>query len=313
MIEVKNLVKNYGPVRAVDGVTFTVSPGEIVGFLGPNGAGKSTTMKVLTCFISADGGSATVQGHSVFEDTMAVRKAIGYLPENTPLYEDMGVIDFLHFICAIRSVPMSKRRDRIRDMVDVCGLKGVTGKMINQLSRGYRQRVGLAQAMIHDPQILVLDEPTSALDPSQIKEIRDLIIKIGKTKTILLSTHIMQEVTATCNRAIIIAKGRIAAEGSPADLTRMSSGLRTYQVEVRCNAAEWDGAVKGLAGFAEVDTKPHAADSGYLTSAVSFTPGQGSPGEELFALARDRGWMLRELREQRRTLEEVFIQLTQKS
>jgi ABC-2 type transport system ATP-binding protein len=309
MIDVQNLVKTYGTTRAVDNVSFQVKPGEIVGFLGPNGAGKSTTMKILTCFIAPDSGKVSIGGADVLDDPLAVRRRLGYLPENCPVYEDMGVIEFLRFVAAVRNIPAGERKARIQEMVDVCGLAGVAHKTINQLSRGYRQRVGLAQAMVHDPEYLILDEPTSALDPNQIREIRELIIEIGKRKTILLSTHIMQEVAATCTRAIIIARGRVVAQGSVADLTGRNRSTRTYHVEVRCLPKDFESAASRIAGLKELAASAHPTEDGMTTARAVFE-GKGEPGEELFALARDKGWILRELREERATLEEVFQRVT---
>jgi len=310
MIEVSKLVKTYGANRAVDAIDFTVERGEIVGFLGPNGAGKSTTMKILTCFIAPDGGKATVAGFDVLDSSLEVRKKIGYLPENTPLYEDMGVVEFLKFISSMRSIPAGKRAERLDHVIRTCGLKGVVGKTISQLSRGYRQRVGLAQALIHDPDILILDEPTSALDPSQIVEIRELIKSIGREKTILLSTHIMQEVTATCTRAIIIARGRIVAQGTPDELTGGGKKGRTIRMVARASAPEVAEAARQLPGVVGVECLPVEGDDGRVLLLASFAAGTADPAEAIYSLARERGWMLRELREDRLTLEEFFIRVT---
>ena len=211
MIEVKNLTKRYGLTVAVDNVSFDANAGEVLGFLGPNGAGKTTTMRILTCYLSADEGTAKVAGYDVFEESIEVRKRIGYLPESAPLYMDMGVIDYLKFIAQIRHIPKSQRQERIKAVIDTCGLEKVIQKDVGELSRGYRQRLGLAQSLIHDPPILILDEPTSGLDPSQIIEIRNLIKAIGKEKTIIFSTHILPEVSATCSRILIINDGQIVA------------------------------------------------------------------------------------------------------
>jgi ABC-2 type transport system ATP-binding protein len=218
LVEVNGLVKTYGPLRAVDELTFEVKRGEIVGLLGPNGAGKSTTMKVLTCYLVADGGSATVSGVSIDADPVQVRRHIGYLPENAPLYTEMRVKEYLDYAGRVRGMPSVQRRDRIDWAVKACGLEAKYMSPIGNLSRGYRQRVGLAQAVLHDPDLLILDEPTSGLDPIQLIEIRKLIMDIGKTKTVFFSTHIMQEVEAVCSRALIINRGKLAADGSPAEL-----------------------------------------------------------------------------------------------
>ena len=216
MIEVKEISKLYGEQRALDRVSLTVQPGEIVGLLGPNGAGKSTLMKILTCFIPPTEGEAIVCGHSIYDDTLAVRRCIGYLPEHNPLYLDMYVREYLRFAAGVGGV--KNARQRADEMIELTGLVPEASKRIGQLSKGYRQRVGLAQALIHDPQVLILDEPTTGLDPNQLEFIRSLIRQVGKDKTVLLSTHIMQEVEAMCSRAVIINYGRIVADESMSGL-----------------------------------------------------------------------------------------------
>lgn len=216
MIIVKDISKLYGEQRALDHVSLSVNPGEIVGLLGPNGAGKSTLMKILTCFIPPTEGEATICGHSIFDDTMGVRRCIGYLPEHNPLYLDMYVREYLRFAAGLSDVKQACRR--ADEMIDLTGLSPEANKRIGQLSKGYRQRVGLAQALIHDPQVLILDEPTTGLDPNQLEFIRSLIRSVGKDKTVLLSTHIMQEVEAMCSRAVIINSGRIVADESMSGL-----------------------------------------------------------------------------------------------
>src|SRR5947207_12534994 len=218
MIEVEGLTKNYGLTRAVDKVSFSVRRGEVLGFLGPNGAGKSTTMKILTCFLAPTAGRAMVAGHDVFDDSLEVRKRIGYLPEDTPIYRDMTVVEYLQFAAAMRGMERDKVGGRIKEIGGRCGLSNVAGKLVGELSKGYRQRLGLAQAMLHDPDILILDEPTSGLDPNQIVEIRQLIKELGQEKTVILSTHILPEVQATCSRVVIISDGRLVADGRPDDL-----------------------------------------------------------------------------------------------
>lgn len=217
MIEVKDISKVYGEQRAVDHATFSVKKGEIVGLLGPNGAGKSTLMKILTCFIPPTDGDATVCGHSIFDDTLAVRRCIGYLPEHNPLYLDMYVREYLRFAAGLSGVKNST--ERADEMIELTGLSPEANKRIGQLSKGYRQRVGLAQAMIHDPQVLILDEPTTGLDPNQLEFIRGVIRNAGKDKAVLLSTHIMQEVEAMCSRAIIMGHGKILADENISGLT----------------------------------------------------------------------------------------------
>ncbi len=220
-IEVKNLAKTYGPQKAVDDISFSVKTGEILGFLGPNGAGKTTTMKIITNFIDKDNGDVQIQGDSV--STGNFKKNIGYLPEHNPLYEDMPVMDYLQYCAELQGVAKSKVDQRIREMIKLCGLNAEKHKKIGELSKGYRQRVGLAQAMIHDPEILILDEPTTGLDPNQIVEIRELIKRIGRSKTVILSTHILPEVEATCDRILIINKGKIVADGTADTLRKQAS------------------------------------------------------------------------------------------
>jgi len=223
-IEVRNVSKIYGEQRALDNVSLSIQPGEIVGLLGPNGAGKSTLMKIITCFIPPDSGEVKVNGHDIFEESLAVREKVGYLPEHNPLYHDMYVKEYLDFIAGIHKLGKASKA-RIEEIIEITGLTMEQRKKIGALSKGYRQRVGLAQALIHDPEVLILDEPTSGLDPNQIQEIRALIRSIGKEKTVMLSTHIMQEVEAICDRAIIIHKGRIVADDSLENLGRKHGEL----------------------------------------------------------------------------------------
>ena len=220
MIEAASLAKRYGAFEAVKGVTFQVEAGQIVGLLGPNGAGKTSLMRILTCYHFPDGGRARVEGHDVASAPQEVRRAVGYLPEGSPLYPDMKVREYLGFIAAVRELGGEPRRRRLEWVVETCGLSAVYSRYIRRLSRGYRQRVGLAQALLHDPPVLVLDEPTSGLDPNQIVEIRALIRGLGERKTVLLSTHILQEVEAVCGRVLIMNAGRLAAQGTVAEIAR---------------------------------------------------------------------------------------------
>jgi ABC-2 type transport system ATP-binding protein len=225
-IEVRDLVKEYGPRRAVDRVSFTIEKGEIVGFLGPNGAGKTTTLRILTCFMPATSGEARVAGHDIFTESMEVRRRIGYLPENVPLYAEMRVVDYLWFRAGLMQFPFRDRPARIRRSLDAARIGDVADRVIGHLSKGYRQRVGLADVLTHDPEILVLDEPTVGLDPNQVREVRDLIKELGRDRTILFSTHIIPWVEEVCQRAIVIARGRVVAEGTVADLSeRLQSNL----------------------------------------------------------------------------------------
>ncbi|MCF6238475.1 MAG: ATP-binding cassette domain-containing protein, partial [Candidatus Marinimicrobia bacterium] len=233
MIDVRGVTKTYGTVDAVKDVSFTVEQGEILGFLGPNGAGKTTTMKMITCYMPPTSGSITVDGLDVVADSMGVRQKIGYLPESTPLYEEMGVRDYLNFIADVRKIKGSTRTQAMERVIQVCGLRQVIYKDIHELSKGFRQRVGLAQAIIHDPEILVLDEPTTGLDPNQINEIRNLIRELGESKTVIFSTHIMQEVQATSDRVLIIDQGKIAAYGTAEELKASIAGQTHLDMVLR--------------------------------------------------------------------------------
>jgi ABC-2 type transport system ATP-binding protein len=306
-IEVQDLRKTYGRCAAIDGISFSVEPGEVVGFLGPNGAGKTTTMKILTGFISATSGSARIDGLDVQADSLEVRRRIGYLPENAPVYRDMVVRDYLRFVCDVRKIPRSERASRIKLVAGRVGLSDVIARPIAELSKGYRQRVGLAQALIHDPPILILDEPTSGLDPNQIVEIRDLIQEIGRSKTILLSTHILGEVSALCGRVLIVNKGRIVGFGTPSELEARARGGGRIEVVVR-GEGDLKAALSGLPGVREVRS---AAGEGPGTLGVTvFTNSDGDPRDAIFATAVTQGWTLLRLNREAGTLEDAFRALT---
>jgi ABC-2 type transport system ATP-binding protein len=307
MIEVKNLTKRYGPTVAVDNVSFNAKAGEVLGFLGPNGAGKTTTMRVLTCYLSADEGSATVDGYDVFDQSVEVRKRIGYLPESAPLYSDMGVIDYLKFIAQVRDIPKSQRQQRTKGVIDICGLESVIHKDVGELSRGYRQRLGLAQSLIHDPPILILDEPTSGLDPSQIIEIRNLIKEVGKEKMIIFSTHILPEVSATCSRILIINDGRIVANGSPKSLTDRAKGGEVVDITIRGPAEEIETKLRDL-NFVNEFSRVNTVD-GLFSYRIASEKGKNA-AEELFQFVAQNGWSLTELRQESVSLEDVFLELT---
>jgi ABC-2 type transport system ATP-binding protein len=310
MIEVKNITKRFGPVVAVNGVSFSMSKGEVLGFLGPNGAGKSTTMRILTCFMHPEAGTATVAGYDIFENSIEIRKRVGYLPENAPLYMDLCVFDYLQYIAEIRNIPKARRRERIAEMADVCGLKSVIHRTVGELSRGFRQRVGLAQAMIHDPEILILDEPTIGLDPNQIIEIRQLIKKIGREKTILLSTHILPEVSATCGRVIIISGGKIVASGTPEELQSRAAGGTIHTVGVRAPEEEALAKLRDLKGVKEV-RKIGLGESDHIR--YSLKSGDGSTsGEDIFKLAVESRWSVNEIHAEKLSLEDIFKELTTK-
>ena len=309
MIEVRELTKSYGATVAVDNVTFDANAGEVLGFLGPNGAGKTTTMRILTCYLSADTGSATVAGYDVFEESVEVRKHIGYLPESAPLYTDMGVIEYLNFMTQVRSVPKSQRKERIRTVIDTCGLEDVIQKDIGELSKGYRQRVGLAQSLIHDPPILILDEPTSGLDPSQIIEIRNLIKNIGQEKLVLFSTHILPEVSATCSRILIINNGKIVANGTPEELSSQAKGEDIVHITIRGAQETIDAQLNELEFISQWNRV--GTDDGTVSYEINAAQGSDA-AEALFHVVVENGWSLTELRQESVDLEDVFLDLTHK-
>jgi len=246
LIEVKDLTKSFGERTAVDHVSFVVNRGEILGFLGPNGAGKTTTMRILTGFLPATSGTAQVAGFDVFNDSLEVRKRIGYLPENPPLYLDMSVSAYLEFVARIKNVPAEKRQARVDDAMTKTNITDKRHELIKRLSRGYKQRVGLAQALVHDPEVIILDEPTVGLDPKQIIEVRHLIKSLAGSHTIILSTHILPEVSMTCDRVVIINRGRIAAIDTPANLTTQLKGVQNVLLEVAADQNAVSAAVREI-------------------------------------------------------------------
>jgi ABC-2 type transport system ATP-binding protein len=305
-VSVENLSKNYGLQKAVDSISFKVNTGEIVGFLGPNGAGKTTTMKIITCFMGPNEGDVKVGGVSILDNPEEVKKHIGYLPETNPLYKEMPVIDYLKFVAEIQSVPKAKIRERIFEMVQVCGLKGEKYKKIGELSKGYQQRVGLAQAMIHNPEVLILDEPTSGLDPNQIVEIRELIKKIGKEKTVILSSHILAEVEATCDRILIINNGKLVADATATTLRKQAQGKEILKVTIE------DGdrndiflALRTIDTIELIDPLPDYTNA-YEIQSKAYTTSKRS----IFRLCVEKGWVITEMTPIERKLEEVFRDLT---
>jgi ABC-2 type transport system ATP-binding protein len=310
-IAVRNLTKLYGTEKAVDDISFDVKTGEILGFLGPNGAGKTTTMKIVTCYMPPTGGSVEVDGHSVTEHSLEVRKKIGYLPEHNPLYMDMNVIEYLDYSSQLHGISKSDVKPRMREMVEVCGLGDVRHKDIGELSKGYRQRVGLAQAMIHDPEVLILDEPTSGLDPNQIVEIRHLIRQLGRAKTVVLSTHILSEVQATCDRVIIINEGKIVADGTPEKLQEDFRGSETITLELKAGVTnamtEMFPKIKSLQ---HVENVSYSGQEGNKHKFIIHTAKGSDVREELFRQAVAENWMLLEMTRSVTSLEEVFHKLT---
>lgn len=305
-ITIENLSKMYGPQKAVDSISFRVKTGEILGFLGPNGAGKSTTMKMITGYIGVGEGSIRIGDKSVTEHGDEIKRHIGYLPENNPLYLDMHVMDYLAFCAALQGVEKSLIEERIRKMIRVCGLNAEKHKKIGELSKGYRQRVGLAQAMIHDPEILILDEPTTGLDPNQIVEIRNLIRELGKEKTVILSTHILPEVEATCDRILIIKKGKIVADGTADNLRKMAEGQEI--LKVRIEDGPFDDVLSSLKKIRTAQ-RVDIIDKTINKFEIQSKDGQSSK-REVFNLCVQKGWMLTELIPLETRLEDIFRELT---
>lgn len=307
MIQVEHLTKTYPGRTAVDDVSFEVNRGEVVGFLGPNGAGKSTTMRMLAGYLTATGGSLRVAGFDVNLQPLEVRRRIGYLPENCPLYPDMRVDEYLDFRARLKGVPGRHVRGRLKEVKNLCGIGDMGRRIIGQLSKGYRQRVGLAESLVHDPDLLILDEPTIGLDPNQIRLVRQLITDLAKRHTILLSTHILPEVEMTCQRVLILHQGRIVASDTPDRLRRRLEGGRTVRAEIQGPSHELAEALCGLPGVEKVDifSLPDAWQSCELRVAA-----ESDPRVELATLAARRGWPLRELRADQASLEDIFVSLT---
>jgi len=308
MIRIKNLTKKFGELKAVDDLSFDVHTGDILGFLGPNGAGKTTTVRIITCYMLPTSGWVEVDGLSVSEHSLEVRKKIGYLPENAPLYSEMNVLDYLHFIMSIRNLGKDGWSRRTKEIIDICGLGPVIKRNIGELSKGFRQRVGLAQAMVHDPNVLILDEPTSGLDPNQIAEIRSLIKELGKEKTVILCTHILPEVEATCGRVLIINEGKIVADGSPAELQSSFQGQERIYIELK---APFDDVETKLANLENVEKVEEILSNGDGLKKFTVQCAKGVDlREELFRLAVENNWVLLEMRKEQASLEDVFRQLT---
>ncbi len=307
MIQVDHLTKHYGPVTAIHDVSFSVEKGRIVGFLGPNGAGKSTTMKILSCFMPASGGSARVAGYDVFSQSLDVRQRIGYLPENAPLYPDLSVASYLDFVAEIKGVGRTARRGRVADVMDRCFITDMQHRLIGKLSKGYRQRVGLAQALLGDPDVLILDEPTIGLDPAQIAQIRSLIRSLAGQHTVILSTHILPEVSMVCDGVIIINRGQVVAQGTESELVQQV--FPTARVEVRVAGTSPDAAAAALRAVSGVlAVEPLAARDGAVGFVVESEHGRDVRGE-LVRLVTGKGWALQELHQVGMSLEEVFIRV----
>jgi ABC-2 type transport system ATP-binding protein len=303
------LTKAYGPVLAVDHVSFEVPKGQIVGFLGPNGAGKSTTLRMLTCYLPPTSGGATINGFDIFHQSKEVRSHLGYLPENVPLYTEMKVTEYLDFRGRLRKMDRAARKKRMEYVIERCWLGAVRNRIIGHLSKGFRQRVGLADALLHNPAALILDEPTVGLDPTQIRETRKLIKDLGGDHTVMLSTHILPEVEAVCDRAIVIAGGKIVAQGSPEELRTSRRMTARVLVECRGPAKEVEMALARVAGVSKVEMLDGHGDKHYVTAAIR--PRESvDVREEVARTVIQHGWPLREIRLEHATLEEFFVQVT---
>lgn len=311
MIQVTNLSKSYGPRHAVSDLSFEVAQGEIIGFLGPNGAGKSTTMKILSGFMPATSGKAVVAGYDVFEQPMMVKSRVGYLPENPPVYNEMVVQDYLLFAAELRDLKGTRARQAVQVSMEKTGLGQVRNRVIGNLSKGYRQRVGLAQALTHNPQVLILDEPTVGFDPAQIIEVRQVIKSLGGEHTVILSSHILPEVTATCQRVIVINQGRIVAQDTIASLTERMRGGQSFVLEVRGDGAKVPSVIKSVPGVLEV--RPIVAQDGARGGGSRFeimTEPGADVRERMVAAAVSGGLGVLEFGPNRLSLEEVFVKLT---
>lgn len=305
-IVVEHLTKRYGPQKAVDNVSFRVKPGEVLGFLGPNGAGKTTTMKAICCYIKPEEGDIFVGGYSIHDNPNKVKQNIGYLPEHNPLYHEMTIVDFLAFVAQLHDIPRFRIQDRILDMVRICGLEGEMHKRIGELSKGYQQRVGLAQALIHDPEVLILDEPTTGLDPNQIVEIRKLIKRIGREKTVILSSHILAEVEATCDRILIINNGRIVVDGTAQELRKQAQGNEILKVGI--SGGQTNEVFEALDGLNSVESVDFLGYEQQLFE-VQSKP-KCSSLKFIFDLCVEQGWHLTQLTPCETKLEDIFRELT---
>ena len=305
MIKVENLTKRYAGVTAIQDLNFEVAKGEIVGFLGPNGAGKSTTMRILTGYLPASSGRATIAGFDIFEQSIDARRRIGYLPENTPLYTDMRVGEYLRYRANLKGVPGSKVRERVGDVLELCSLRDRERSIIGSLSKGYRQRVGLADALVHDPDLLILDEPTIGLDPNQIRHVRELIKNLGGKRTVLISTHILPEVEIMCSRVIVIHKGTIRASDTAENLLKNHRATGSMRLEAKVDAAATESLAR-LPGVKDVNVE----NDGDWSIIQLRLEANADPSEDVMRLATSKHWTVRELTRRRATLEDVFVELT---
>ncbi len=311
MIEITDLTKYYGNLCALDHINISIRAGEIMGLLGPNGAGKTTVLRIITGYLAPTSGTVTTKGLSIERDILQIKKMIGYLPEEAPLYKDMLVFDYLNYVADIRGIRADNKSKRIHELADICGLNEVMHRSINELSKGYKQRVGLAHAMMSDPEILVLDEPTSGLDPNQIVEIRDIIKQIGKEKTVILSTHILSEVEATCNRMVIINKGEIVADGSTTDLKRSSEAEYTLNISLKgAESSDVSNLLSPVEGVTEV--RPLGATNGELGFKLVCQTTRDIR-DEVYAKIKQKDWVLLEFTQEYKSLEKIFRELTKEN
>lgn len=311
MIEVEGLTKFYGNFQALKGISFGVDKGEILGFLGPNGAGKTTTMRILTCFFPATGGKAKVAGFDVFEDAMEVKKRLGYLPENVPLYMDMVADDYLAFAAGVKGVPAKEVKRSVERVMDDCGITHMRKKLVKEMSKGYRQRLGLAQALINDPEVLILDEPTIGLDPKQIIDIRKLIKDLAGKRTVVLCTHILPEVSMTCQRVVIINEGKLVAVDTTRNLTDRLQGARSVLLKAGGPQADLQNSLRKVAGVKSVEAVKEEAANGATEYRVDFEKGRDAR-PEIAAAVVNKGWPLFELKSIEMSLEDVFVKLVTK-
>lgn len=305
MIRVENLTKYFGNIKAVENISFTVEKGEILGFLGPNAAGKTTTMRLLTCFFPPNSGKAEIAGYDIINNPLEVKRAIGYLPENAPLYHNLRVDSYLRFVCEAKGIPHREIKSRISRIVSICGLEGYTSRLIGKLSKGYKQRVALAQALINDPPILILDEPTVGLDPKEIIKIRELIKSFAGTRTVILSTHILPEVSMICQRVVIINQGRIIAIDTPENLNRQLEQVNRVALQVKGPSTEVMETIKHIEGVVRVTELDKRSGLSHL---VEFDVNRDIRGELSRTIIKNN-WELLELRTQQATLEDIFIKL----
>jgi len=312
MISIKGLTKYYGTTCAVDHINFEVKKGEILGLLGPNGAGKTTTLRMLTCYMTPTDGDIMVDSYNIYDDSLKIKKILGYLPESAPLYKHMIVYDYLSYIADIREIPKENQEKRIHDLASICNITGVMHKNIEELSKGYKQRVGLAHALMSDPEILVLDEPTSGLDPNQVVEMREIIKTLGKTKTIILSTHILSEVEATCDRVVIISQGKIVADNSTEKLRKAAGHEYTINLSLKnANLNDVKSRLNGIAGIHGIEV--NSAQKNDLLNLQLNCGSETDLREDIYNVIKSNDWVLMEYMREMKSLENIFRHLTREN